>query len=362
MVDNWECGLSLATGRFVISLTDRSVLKRHALERVRRAIREHGADVYVWTFDWLIQWRDGDDVIPYNGPRDDQVLPSRSLIDLFLRNPYDTYEHRLPRSLNSCCSSELLREIRASTGGRVCLPVSPDFTMAFLTLVHRAVVVAINEPLFVWGSGALSNGGGVYTGTDTFRRFLRDLNKTEADLYNKVPVKTVGIHNSLCNDLMHLKALVPERFAEINLDLPAYFTVCHDEILEWLAPNDPLYRVKMDAWEQALAMQPQSVQQEVTRATERPRSTGDRVPKGVWVQALQGGYPPGFVRQPWLSWRGVWARLRRQLGGIRRRLYRACFPMRKPMQERKFRTPIEAVRWFEACEEWERRHGRSSIS
>ena len=141
MVDNWECGLSLATGHFVVSLTDRSVLKRNALERVRRAIREHGEDVYVWEFDLLIQWRDGDDVIPYTGPRGDHVLSSRSLLDLFLKNPYDTYEHRLPRSLNSCCSSDLLREIRASTGGHVCLPVAPDFTLAFMTLVHTPSVV-----------------------------------------------------------------------------------------------------------------------------------------------------------------------------------------------------------------------------
>jgi len=361
MIDNWEESISLATGRYVTSLTDRSVLKRYALERISRAIHEHGQDVYVWQYDQLFERRRIDQIARYSAAPSENVVSSRSLFEAFLHNQYDRYHNQLPRGLNSCCSRNLLLEIRASTGGRLCLPIAPDHNLAFLTLLHRASVVLINEPLFVWGSIALSNGMGTYAGTDTFQRFLRDLNKTEADLYDKVPIKTVGIHNMLCNDLLNLKALLPARCANIEIDLPAYFKVCHEEIRDWLPPEDPLYVPKMNAWQEALDRQPNSVREAVLRDIERSESSRPqgRVPILVGFRRNQAEYHRGFVDAPWFTWGGLRGRVVRQLGRTRRALYRRLFPMRKPLPVYKFRTPLEAADWIEACEKWERQQAQT---
>jgi len=93
-----------------------------------------------------------DQIVRYSAAPSEHVVSSKSLFELFLHNQYERYESQLPRSLNSCCSRDLLTEIRASTGGLLCLPGAPDYNLAFLTLLHRASVVLIKEPLFIWGS------------------------------------------------------------------------------------------------------------------------------------------------------------------------------------------------------------------
>jgi glycosyltransferase involved in cell wall biosynthesis len=356
MADNWETGLSMAAGRYVLSLSDRMVLKQHALTRIWREIQEHGLDVYVWQYDVLLQRRRGDTVLRYSAPRGTEEVPSDSLINQFLRslNGYAAYSHRLPRGLNSCCSRAVLEEIRATTGGRVCFPAerSPDFTQAFLTLVHRSSVVMINEPLFVWGSLALSNGGGGYDGTDTFRRYLSDLGLTEDDLYDRVPIKTIGIHTVLCNDLMHLKAALPERFANIELDVAAYFIACHDEIVRWLSVRDPLYASKIGAWRDALAGQPSwlrdEVEQKIAEAEKKRPAGGESGTEQF--RRMEADYSPSLGDLPWFSKDGI----RNRLGRTARCLYNAVFPRRRPRSLYKFRTALEAADWLERLEEWER--------
>ena len=356
MVDNWETGLSMATGRYVLSLSDRMVLKRYALTQVWREIQEHGLDVYIWQYDLLDQWRRWDHLERYSGVRGAEVVPSHSLLDQFLRahEGYSAYSHRLPRGMNSCFSRRVMDDIRATTGGRVCLPaaVAPDFVQAFLTLMHRSSVVVMNKPLYVWGSTALSNGCGTYDGTDTFRRFLSELGRTEEDLYDRVPIKTIGIHNILCNDLMHLKASLPERFANIQLDVAAYFIVCHAEIGQWLSVSDPLYASKMGAWRAALAGQPSKLRDEVEQkiaAKERRPAEGES--EAERFRRMRADYSPGLGDLPWFSKHGIENRLRRMVGT----LHHAAFRRRRPLWVGKFRTPLEAADWLERLEEWEQR-------
>src|SRR5262245_29918811 len=357
MADNWETGLSMTTGRYVLSLSDRMVLKRYALARVWREIQEHGLDVYVWQYDVLYQWRKGDQLSRYSGVRDTEVVPSHSLLDQFLRahEGYSAYSHRLPRGMNSCFARRVMDEIRATTGGRICLPaaVAPDFSQAFLTLMHRASVVVMNKPLYLWGSIALSNGGGTYDGTETFRRCLGELGRTEKDLYDRVPIKTVGIHNLLCNDLMHLKASLPERFAHIELDLAAYFIACYAEIGERLSVSDPLYASKMSAWRAALAGQPSKLRDEVEQkiGPAEQRRPKERESDTEQFRRMRAEYSPGVRDLSWFGKHGIKIRLRR----IAASLHNTAFPRRRPVYLGKFRTPLEAADWLEGLEEWEQR-------
>lgn len=260
MVENWENGLSLSRGRYVISLTDRSALKSYALEKIKQAVDRYRQDAYVWGYD---QYDDqSNQVEMLKCSRSPAIVTSSNLFKHFLSTGYNSYGTVLPRGLNSCFSSSLLERIRRTTGGRVCLPVSPDFTQAFLALAHCQTVVLMNEPLYVWGYKRLSNGGGLYRETDLIKRFFHDMNLAEEDTFKHVPVKTVGTHNSLCNDLMSLKAGFPEVFRGVEINLVPYFVECHEEIRERLLVNDPLYSKKMRAWKVALDAQPIEIAEE----------------------------------------------------------------------------------------------------
>jgi hypothetical protein len=102
---------------------------------------------------------------------------------------------------------------------------------------------------------------------------LKDAGLDEGEMFSEVPIKTAGIHNTICNDLMKLKRALPDLFKEVDIDLVAYFLVCRDEIQHWLEPGHPSYLEKITAWQEALAQQKGSVQREVSakvRATEAP--------------------------------------------------------------------------------------------
>lgn len=226
MIDNWEAAVANATGEYVILLTDRAVLKRFALETIHSAILKYQHDVYVWPHDYV---SDNLREIYFGRSGPTEIVSSKDLFELFLTSNYWSYESRLPRGLNSCFAGSFLNEIKRVTG-RIFHPVSPDFTLAFLTLGLRSHLVSINRSLFVWGHGSLSNGGGSYSNSDTFVRFMKDAGLGESDLTSHVPLKIKLVHNALCNDLMKLKSKFPRIFEAVELDMVSYFLTCKEEI------------------------------------------------------------------------------------------------------------------------------------
>lgn len=280
MIDNWELALSFVSGQYVASMTDRMVFKSYALSRMKAAIDNHSEDVYVYGYDTL-----NEDMSTGLSSRirigaKHKVMPAENIMRRFFHGTYPEYTDYLPKGLNSCCSSALLQEIRISTGGRVCLPVAVDHTLAFLTLAHRSRIVLMHEKLFVWYGSNLSNGVSVARGGETAKSFLRDLRMTEDDLSAEVPIKAVGIHNTVCNDLLRLKRAYPAHCPPLKLDLFYYFIVCRLEIDWFHTPGHHLYEQKVAAWEDALAKQPAALARRVRRSVtqgypelnQRPRS------------------------------------------------------------------------------------------
>jgi glycosyltransferase involved in cell wall biosynthesis len=260
MVDNWESGVSHAEGQYLICLTDRSALKSFALEKIRNAIDLYREDAFVWQFD---MFDDRTGVVSYlNLPDKPEVKTSTELFSLFLNNGYNAYSNYLPRGLNSCCARSVVDDIRRSTGGVLFHRMSPDYTFAFMVLAHRSRVVEMNTPLFVWGYPQLSNGGGVYGESETLQRFIQDLSSDESSFYGTVPIKALGIHNSLFNDLIRLKQQFPDLFREVEPDWAKYFVACREEIEE-RSLDDGSRQARMAAWESALAQQPPTVRQKV---------------------------------------------------------------------------------------------------
>jgi glycosyltransferase involved in cell wall biosynthesis len=322
MVDNWEFGLSKARGEYVLSLTDRSALKSYALERIKSAIDEHQEDVYVWSHDLLYDSLDHVSFCERHGTA--QLIPSRQVFNLFLTKQKSD---QLPKGLNSCHSKHLLQKIRDSTGGRLSLPAVPDYNFAFLTLSHSPRIVWLDEPLFVWGYGHLSNGGGLYQKSNTFTRFLNDIGLKEEDLFAYVPIKTNGVHNIICNDLMKLKQAFPDRFVGVDLEAVSYFVTCRQEINQWLEPEDPLFSEKVAAWENALALQPKDVREKIKAS----------------IAGFEG--PVAWYRK---VWRAIYSSSLRKKAHCRLVEWREQSKL--PPRPKKFTNILEAVRWIELGE------------
>lgn len=264
MPAHWEFASQHAEGIYVLFLTDRSVLKRHALKTIYKAIQAAG-DVPVCSWRWSLYddvakrefcdtlMREGNEVV---------MLDSRGVAEDFTKGQ-SQYPYSLPRGLNSCYRNELVRSLQERYG-TVFKPMSPDFTSAFLLLAHIDRVLFIDHALFISQGLSSSNGGDAYAKTAT--SYLKSLG--EKDWYTQVPIKAPLVENLIFQDYLAIRDLAGGTLGQINIDWVVYFEKCYRELIEktgaGLVPAHDLDGLYAE-WSRALAGFDNSVQDEVHR-------------------------------------------------------------------------------------------------
>ena len=265
MPAHWEFATLKARGRYVLVLPDRSVLKRHALRTIHAAICSSKRDVLVCSWRWSL-FDDSLNLVYADYPvvQADEVLnlPSKNIIRSFAtggaRIPYD-----LPRGLNSCYRYDLADEIR-SKHGALFLPLSPDFTSAFLLLAHAENVLFLDTAIVISQGLGVSNGGVVSRSKAAADAYISSLG--DFDCYAHVPFKKPLITNGIFEDFLSIQEKAAGNLQEIELNWTHYFTACYREIIEKKAAgfgdkgeNSAL----MMEWERALSGFDGATQQEV---------------------------------------------------------------------------------------------------
>jgi hypothetical protein len=126
--------------------------------------------------------------------------------------------------MTSVCQRSVLETIRSSAAGRVCPPVAPDFTSGFLMLAHVEFALTIDDSLYVsCGSG---NGAALRRGGELAERFRSDLNMEWSDFVDHMPSDACFAHALVLNDLMRVRAAVPELLGQVEIDRRQYYVGC----------------------------------------------------------------------------------------------------------------------------------------
>jgi len=264
MPEHWEFASLHAEGVYVLFLTDRSVLKRHALKTIYNAIKAVGGNVPVCSWRWSLyddvakrefsdrKIRAGNDVV---------MLDSRLVAAEFAKG-YSQYPYNLPRGLNSCYRNELVKSLQERYG-TVFRPISPDFTSAFLLLANIDGVLFIDQALFI-SQGLSTSNGGEYIKTGA--AYLQSLG--ERDWFTKVPIKVNLVESTIFQDYLEIQDLAGGTLNQVNIDWVVYFEKCYRELIEKAGAGllsadylDCLYA----EWSRALAGFDNSVQDEVQR-------------------------------------------------------------------------------------------------
>ena len=230
MPDNWERSIEEASGQYVGILTDRSVLRRDALEVVGREIEATDAKLVTWFNDLY-----GKGPTAKEFKRRECTLrryrhDSQSLIDYFVHGNPKYSNKVIPKLMTSVCHRSVLDEIRASPIGRVCPPVAPDFTSGFLMLAHCDWVLAIDEALYV--SCGTGNGGDFRRGGELAKRFKRDLGMEEREIVDRMPSDACFSHALVLNDLMRVRDAIHERLPGVEVDRPQYYLGCLNDFVK----------------------------------------------------------------------------------------------------------------------------------
>src|SRR5450759_4673917 len=151
MPDHWEFASRHASGRYVVILTDRHVMRPSSLEFLQAQIAQLQDDglVISWHSDSTFNrgvLRTGS----FTGATD--VTESREVIRDYVKfanwRSSAAWFNRLPRMLNSCYHSDVARTIRAKHG-RLFMPISPDYTAGYLLLAYTRRVAYVDRPLMM---------------------------------------------------------------------------------------------------------------------------------------------------------------------------------------------------------------------
>lgn len=229
MPDHWEFASRHAEGTYVLFLTDRSVLKRHALKTIHDAISARGGDVPVCSWRWsvyddLAMQESGDSPV-YAGDGATK-LASRIVAEDFVKGSHQN-AFCLPRGLNSCYRNELAKSLR-DRFGTVFKSICPDFTSAFLLLASVDDVLFIDEALFISQGLSLSNGGDAFS--RTVAAYLESLG--DRDWFSRVPIKAPLGWNAVYQDYLTIQELTGGTPSLADVDWIVYFETCYRELIK----------------------------------------------------------------------------------------------------------------------------------
>ena len=194
MVDHWEWAVRQAQGRYTGVLTDRMAYKLYALGRIREQLEAQPADLISMlavgirgeTAPFSLKSRAGSD-------RATRVQS----IDALAECARVEFSSRLPRMLNSFCSTQRLHEL-VQNYGSIYTGLAPDYAFCFRILDWLDNFLLFDSRLLVAGGESQSNGLAFTTNrmNADSRSFLKLVDKPQ-DWFRYAPIPApVTINNN----------------------------------------------------------------------------------------------------------------------------------------------------------------------
>ncbi len=227
MPDNWELGYARAAGLYLLLLEDKSLLRSHALDKIRDAIKRASPGVISWKQDVFNDLVSPPCVIAAGGSGKAVRYSSEEVLRMFLDLRRSESDLVLPRGLNSCMSRRVYEEIASGPAGRLCPPNCPDYTMAFQQLAVSESVLHIDEALTVYGSCYHSQGRRILIKADSPADLAKNFSTDLENFVDLVPVKAKLVGNLLFNDYLRIRALIGGRLEKYPLNPISYFVECY---------------------------------------------------------------------------------------------------------------------------------------
>ncbi len=231
--DNFEFGVSHASGEYVLLMADDEAHPPYALAKLRGAVDATGATVVSFgriPYAIPAQGQSGNylDVRPFS--RNVSWVPSRlALSHLFsLSNFREHYFARaLPLSVKSMVHRSIVERIRRRTG-RFQLGPSPDWSSCTMILALVKQVLLIDEHLLISGVGHADQLGPVLQRTREWDPLMA--REWEA-VQGFVPVRALTFHNSIIASFLAAQRAVGPLLDGYEIDRAVYLTIVFRELL-----------------------------------------------------------------------------------------------------------------------------------
>ena len=263
MPDNWEFGVSKITGKYLIIVEDKMMLKPGALLKLYNLILSTSAEVITWINE--IYNTKTNELVSFKTERGKYYrISSDKILNAFINTNFRYFQANAPTGYNSCVKFEIVEKLRDGKNGRLCLPVCPDFTMAYQILSEIDTILHLSDVLATLIIGEInnSNGSSYNIKGELFIRFIKDLCMPEEYYYKYVPVKAIICNNYVINDFYTISNVIGGKLENYKLNLAKYFTcIYEDNRMRIIKGANILPEIK--AWEKALASQSVLMKMEV---------------------------------------------------------------------------------------------------
>ena len=254
MPDNWEAACNQARGEYLLLVEDKQALKFRALERIHSEARRDSPEILRWLCD---MWDDTTKltfVDAQRGTGEARRLRPEEILEPLFRDGLGAVSRTIPIAHYSGFHRTLCDKIRRGPVGRLCPPVSPDYSIGFQALAYADSVLCFDEAL-VASSRLHSNGRSFVLKTGgVSQQFIADLKSGTSIFVDQVPVKALTVPGGIYNDLVRLSKAIGGRLTQFPFNWPNYFAETYQYIIGCQG-----YGVDMDdelaAWKDAFAQQ-----------------------------------------------------------------------------------------------------------
>jgi hypothetical protein len=200
---------------------DKQALHSNALERLRAIIEKHKPESIKWKADTLDDTTKLTWIEEINGSGEIRFMPSKDVLNIFLSGTRQEIWKTFPIGHLCAFSRKLRQSILAGPVGRLCPPVSPDYTIGIQALAYGPGVLLVDDALVAM-SRKHSNGGSMERKTGLARQFMSELGGPSR-LWSRTPIRAPIIPALLFNDYVELWTAIGEPLKDFPLDWVNYY-------------------------------------------------------------------------------------------------------------------------------------------
>lgn len=215
MWENWNFGYRQALGKFIIILTDRSLLySRDSLSYLNDLTSQNNNyDVFTWPMVVALETEDFrvDSQLLWGFGNDKNiVLTKNDYREFILTGQWDKYGMSAPKGFNSCISRELCSKI-VDIYGSLYMPINPDYSHSFMVLNSCEQVLCLSQPLFI-SANLKDSYESKIKALQTDKSFYREYGITKEKSTEFSPIKSDIIlsWNTVYNDLYKITLIQPK--------------------------------------------------------------------------------------------------------------------------------------------------------
>jgi len=156
MSENYNVGINSVSGKYLMCISDKGILKKGALSYLHKLIITKNYKCITWALDNF--------VYPghfFKSPRvsESRTLESSYLLKFMLGSDYRSYDHA-PMHCTSCVSMELVEAIQKKHKN-LCQAQNPDYTMAAQILLSTNTIYNLKENLVILRNVSSKDGYGM---------------------------------------------------------------------------------------------------------------------------------------------------------------------------------------------------------